>query len=65
MHGTFPKRAPEQRPRQQAADLWTCLAFASIPLGLAIVAAVLRFGSDATLANVVDVLVAASAAAPM
>ena len=69
MHGTFPERLPKRTFLPEAIDPWTglstSLAFASIPLVLAIVAAVLRFGSNATFANVVDVLVTATTAAPM
>jgi hypothetical protein len=69
MHGTFPERFPMRAPLPEAVDPWMdlgiSLAFASIPLALAIVTAILCFGSNVTFTNVVDILVTASSAAPM
>jgi hypothetical protein len=52
-----------------AIDSWTgfgtSFAFALIPLVLATLVAIFRFGSKVTLANIVDVLVAATSATPM
>ena len=58
MHGIF-EGLPERRTLPSDIDTWTdfgaSLAFASIPIVLAIVAAILGFGSKATVSNVVDV----------
>jgi hypothetical protein len=69
MHGTFPERFPKRTPLPDGIDPWirlgSSLAIASIPFALAIVVALLRFGSKATVADVVNVLVTATTAAPM
>ena len=45
----------------------TCvaLAFAAMPLIIATIAAIVRFGSGVTASNVLDILVAATLAAPL
>jgi hypothetical protein len=69
MHGTFPERLPKRTTLPEAIDPWTgfgtSFAIALIPLVLATLVAIFRFGSKVTLANIVDVLVAATSAAPM
>jgi hypothetical protein len=65
MHGTFPRRVPENKPESKIGAMWTSLAFAAIPLVAAIGIALLRFGSKTTLAKILGVLAAATAAAPM
>ena len=69
MHGTFPERLPKRTRLPEAIDPWTgfgtSFAFALIPLVLATLVAIFRFGSKVTLANIVDVLVAATSATPM
>jgi hypothetical protein len=66
MHGTFPERFSK---RSEVIDPWmtfaTSLAFASIPLVLATVAAIFRFGSKVSVAKIVGVLVTATTASPM
>jgi hypothetical protein len=69
MHGTFPERLPKRTMLPDAIDSWTgfgtSFAFALIPLVLATLVAIFLFGSKVTLANIVDVLVAATSATPM
>ena len=66
MHGTFPERFSK---RSEGIDPWmtfaTSLAFASIPLVLATVAAIFRFGSKVSVAKIVGVLVTATTASTM
>ena len=69
MHGTFPERLPKRARVPEAIDTWTAfatsLAFASIPLALAIVVAILRFGSKVSFPKIVGVFVAATSSIPM
>ena len=69
MHGTFPETFPEQASPPETNDWWTgfgtSFAIASIPLVLATLVAIFRFGGKVTLADVVDLLVMATSAAPM
>ncbi|SDR59540.1 hypothetical protein SAMN05444161_8739 [Rhizobiales bacterium GAS191] len=61
MHGTFPKRVPD-RSESAGGGIWTSLAFAGMPLVLAIVVAVFHCGSNATIGNILGVLAAAESA---
>jgi hypothetical protein len=69
MHGTFPETLPKRASPPETEDWWTgfgtSFAFASIPLVLATLVAIFRFGSKVTLADIVDLLVTATSAAPM
>jgi hypothetical protein len=65
MHGTFPKRIPEHKPDSAIGAMWTSLAFAAIPLIVAIGVTLLRFGTKTTLGNILEVLAAATTAASM
>jgi hypothetical protein len=64
MHGTFPL----QRPRESVstiASLRIGLAFAAMPLVIATIAAILKFGSAVRASDIVDILVAATLGAPL
>ena len=69
MHGTFPETLPKRASPPETEDSWTgfgiSFAFASLPLVLATLVAIFRFGSKVTLADIVDTLVTATSAAPM
>jgi|HubBroStandDraft_6_1064221.scaffolds.fasta_scaffold825093_1 hypothetical protein len=69
MHGTFPERLSKRTVPPEVIDPWmtfaTSLAFASIPLVLATIAAIFRFGSKVSVAKIVGVLVTATTASPM
>ena len=66
MHGTFPPRGPAGRSFQlDIGSTCVALAFAAMPLIIATIAAIVRFGSGVTASNVLDILVAATLAAPL
>lgn len=70
MHGTFPERLPRRTTLPETTDNpWTdfgiSLAIALMPIILATLVAILRFGSQVTPRKILDVLVAATSATPM
>ena len=66
MHGTFPIERREQAfPATDLPSLCVCLAFATMPFVFATIVALVRFEGDLTLGDVLDVLRAATAAAPL
>jgi hypothetical protein len=67
MHGTFPFPRSEGRSssRSEVASFLVCLAFAAAPLIAATLVAVLRFGIAVRASDIIDVLVAATLAAPL
>ena len=70
MHGTFPERLPKRTTLSETSDdPWTDLgitfAIALVPIILATLVAIFRFGSATTPARILDVLVAATSATPM
>jgi hypothetical protein len=60
MHGTFPPRSPQHRPRPDLGSFWTSLAFAAMPMIVAAVVAAIRFGSAVTVGDIIEILVAAT-----
>lgn len=65
MHGTFPNEGPGHRSSTDFGSLWTGLAFAALPLLLAVAVAMFRFGGNMTLDNILEILRDASLATPM
>jgi hypothetical protein len=66
MHGTFPSRGTAGRSFQlDTASIGVALGFAAMPLIIATIAAILRFGSAVTASDILDILVAATLAAPL
>lgn len=68
MHDTFPTLNREYLQHRSATDFgsfWLCLGVAAMPVLLATAVAMFRFGSNMTVGNIVDVLSAAAAAAPL
>jgi hypothetical protein len=66
MHGTFPRHKSEGRSSTlEVSSLLVGLAFAIIPLIMATLAALLRFGSAVTVADIVGILVTATSSAPL
>jgi hypothetical protein len=66
MHGTFPETLPKRTSPPETEEWWTgfgtSFAIASIPLVLATLLAIFRFGSKV---DIVDGLAVATSAAPM
>jgi len=66
MHGTFPRHESEGLSSTlEVRSLYVGLAFATIPVIIATLAALLRFGSAVTVADIVGILVTASSSAPL
>jgi hypothetical protein len=66
MHGTFPRHELEGRSSTlEIGSLFVGLAFATIPLIIATLMALLRFGSAVTVADIVGILVTATSLAPL
>jgi hypothetical protein len=66
MHGTFPPRDPAGRSFPlDVASIRVALAFAAMPLIIATIAAILRFGAGVTASDILDIFVAATLAAPL
>jgi hypothetical protein len=65
VHGSFPRRFEEERGKARAASLWSGVAFAALPLIMALLVALVKSGREVTLLDVVEVLYTATTAAPL
>ncbi|MBV8652693.1 MAG: hypothetical protein JO255_14595 [Alphaproteobacteria bacterium] len=65
MHGTFPREIPKSRSKTNFRLPSAGLAFAAMPILVAVVVALLRFGSGITIADILQLLADAAAAAPL
>jgi hypothetical protein len=65
MHGTFPREIPKSRSKTAFRLPSAGLVFAAMPLLVAVVVALLRFGSSITIADILKLLADAAAAAPL
>jgi hypothetical protein len=65
MHGTFPLPRPQGRNSHppQILTILPSLMFAAMPLAIAALAALLRFGSAVKASDILDILVQAALAA--